>query len=93
MKETVFWLFLSISTLALSLSFAYRAGRAMGIREQPQLLSTNKDLMRERKALQGQIAAARDSLSEVVYDPRTHAHTRLQLERVLEKCQTRAKAI
>jgi hypothetical protein len=81
MKESVFWLFLSISTLALSLSFAYRAGYAMGIRQQPQLLSTSKELMHERKALQNQVGAIRDALSEVAHDVRTHAH--------IEKCHDR----
>jgi hypothetical protein len=89
MKESVFWLFLSICALALSLGCAFRAGRVMGRAEQPQLLSMNKDLMQHRKALQGQVAAVRDAVSEVAHDSRTHGHTRLQLERVLEKCQTR----
>ena len=88
-RDAFVWLFLSIVALAVSLGCAYRAGRVMGRHEQPQILSMNKDLLRERKMLQGQVASVRDAVSQLAHDSRTRPHTKLQLERVLEKCQTR----
>jgi len=91
MRGSVFlWLFLSILALAASVGFAYRAGKLAGRNEQPQLMITNREMMQARKALVGQLGAVRDSVSEVAHDSRTHAHTKLQLEKVLEKCKTRA---
>lgn len=80
----MFWLAVAILCLSGALAAAYRAGREMGRAEVPQLQVTARELMAARRRTLDRLDRARDVVSEVRHDARTHPHTALQLDRALE---------
>lgn len=67
-------------------------GRASGDPGGLQARATVREMLQERSQRKRQIAAARDALSRIIVDPRTHPHTKLELEeRVVALLTERAR--
>lgn len=66
--------------LAVGAVAGFIIGRAASDPGGIQARATVRELQKDRQQRQRQLAAARDAVSRVVTDPRTHAHTRLELE-------------
>ncbi len=77
---------MSIGALAVlvAVAGAYRVGRFVTNLEGLQMRVTLRELGALRKADKRQIKAIDDAIGRLITDPRTHAHTVLDLEKLRE---------
>lgn len=75
--------------MLLAVAAAYRIGRLVTDMVGVQLRTTVRELTQASRARGRQVAAIADGLGRLIADPRTHPHTRLELERLLDLTTTR----